>query len=94
LWVPGTQGGSPGLLGGAEGIRTDGHRGRGEISSYLCLRVNARTLFAAGAFSITIDALASGALFCLRHLVGGRLAIRWIEVDAAATQPTQEGFLS
>ena len=44
--------------------RTDGHRGRGEISSYLCSPVNARTLFAARAFSITIDALASGALFC------------------------------
>jgi hypothetical protein len=36
-----------GLPGGAEGIRTDGHRGRGEISSYSSLRqVNARRLFA------------------------------------------------
>jgi hypothetical protein len=31
LWVPGTQGGSRGLPGGAEGIRTDGHRARWEI---------------------------------------------------------------
>jgi hypothetical protein len=27
--------GLPGLPGGAEGIRTDGHRGRGEISSWI-----------------------------------------------------------
>jgi hypothetical protein len=31
-----------GLLGGAEGIRTDGHRGRGEISSYSSLRQSMR----------------------------------------------------
>jgi hypothetical protein len=29
-----------GLAGGAEGIRTDGHRGRGEISSYVWQRHN------------------------------------------------------
>jgi hypothetical protein len=42
LWAPGTQGGSRRLPGGAEGIRTDGHRGRGEISSYSSLRQSMR----------------------------------------------------
>ena len=48
--------------GGAEGIRTDGHRGRSEISSYSSLRQSMCQLLAACAFSIAIDALASVAL--------------------------------
>jgi hypothetical protein len=43
------------------GIRTDGHRGR-DLELFLFSPVNARRLFAARAFSITIDALASVAL--------------------------------
>jgi hypothetical protein len=35
--APGTRGYLRGLPDGAEGIRTDGHRGRGEISSYSSL---------------------------------------------------------
>jgi hypothetical protein len=39
--------GTPGLPGGAEGIRTDGHRGRGEISSWIAAWGFARPLKAA-----------------------------------------------
>jgi hypothetical protein len=42
LWVPGTRAGLRGLPGGAEGIRTDGHRGRWKISSYSSLRESMR----------------------------------------------------
>jgi hypothetical protein len=38
-----------GLPGGAEGIRTGGHRGRGEISSWIAAWVFARPLTAASA---------------------------------------------
>src|SRR5258708_39651970 len=38
----GKRGGFTGLPGGAEGIRTDGHRGRSEISSYASLRQSMR----------------------------------------------------
>jgi hypothetical protein len=76
-------------------FRTDGHRGRWEISSYSSLRQsNARSLRATRAFTIAITPspwlLSSGSA---RQRRGGRLAIRWIQVDAAATQPTPNGFL-
>jgi hypothetical protein len=40
-----------GLPGGAEGIRTDDHRGHSEMSSYSSVRPSMRSLNAAGAFS-------------------------------------------
>jgi hypothetical protein len=88
---PGNHLSSRALPSGAEGIRTDGHCGR-DLELFLFSPVNARRLFAARAFSITIDALAFGSsLFCLRPPPRrGRIAIRWIEVDAATTEPTLE----
>jgi hypothetical protein len=62
---------------------TDGHRGRSEISNYFS-PVNARGLLVARAFSIAIDPWPP--LFSsdsARRRRRGRLAIRWIEVDAA-----------
>jgi hypothetical protein len=57
FWGPGILAGTRGLPGGAEGIRTDGHRGRSEISSYSSFRrFNARSLLAARAPSIAVDA--------------------------------------
>jgi hypothetical protein len=50
------------LPGGAEGIRTDGHCARGEISSYSAVRPSMQSLLAAGAFSIAINALARALL--------------------------------
>jgi hypothetical protein len=48
-------------------------------------RGDACSLLAARAFLIAIDALPSGALFwSARRRRRGRLAIRWIEVDAAS----------
>jgi len=54
LLEDGTDRRSRGLRGGAEGIRTDGHRGRSEVSSYFS-PVNARSLLVARALSIAID---------------------------------------
>jgi hypothetical protein len=62
----GTHVDSCGLPGGAEGIRTDGHRERSEISSYSSLRQSIRAACSRLAPSIAIDALASVALLWLR----------------------------
>jgi hypothetical protein len=55
-----------GVLGGAEGIRTDDHRERSEISSYSSLRQSIRAACSRLAPSIAIDALASVAVLWLR----------------------------
>ena len=82
------------LRGGAEGIRTDGHRGRGEISSQPSLQQSMRAACSRPAPSRsrstpTPRCSLSGAG---RRRCRARLAVRPIEVGAAATQPTAEGF--
>jgi hypothetical protein len=72
-----------GLRGGAEGIRTDVHRGLSEIASYSSLRQSMRAARSrARAFSIATDALASVALFWLRFPAARRSPrLRRIEVE-------------
>jgi hypothetical protein len=48
------------IRGGAEGIRTDGHRGRSEISSYSSLRQSMRPACSRPRLSIAIDAARLG----------------------------------
>jgi hypothetical protein len=69
--------------GGAEGIRTDVHRGLSEIASYSSLRQSMRAARSrARAFSIATDALASVALFWLRFPAARRSPrLRRIEVE-------------
>jgi hypothetical protein len=68
LWVPGTQGGSRRLPGGAEGIRTDSHRGRSE-SSYSSLRRSMGAACSGRAPSRSRRALASRSLDALNSLL-------------------------
>jgi hypothetical protein len=83
-----------GLPRGAKGIRTDGHRGRSEISSYSSLRQSMLAACSRPAPSRPRSTpsprlLSSGSA---RRRRGGRLVKRWIEVDATATPPTPQGF--
>ena len=69
-----------GLPGEAEGIRTDGHRGHSEISSYSSVRPSMRSLIAARAFSIAINALASCRRGCYAAPGGPR---RYAKIEPA-----------